>query len=114
MRNPDTHGALWFPRDLWSCGGEIGQGPLGSHIHIHLTFYIENSFLEEIWLALSCGLLHWKYWNRRQEEELFDFDRTHKPICTLDFFLCSVSHLNEYFRCSHSLYLKLQFVFPSP
>lgn len=35
-----------------------------------------------------------------------------KPICTPDFFLCSTSHLNEYFQCSHSLYLKLHFVFP--
>lgn len=36
-----------------------------------------------------------------------------KPIYTSDFFLCSISHLNEHFRWSHSLYLKLQFVFPS-
>lgn len=31
-----------------------------------------------------------------------------KPVCTPHFFLCSVPHLNEYFQCSHSLYLKLQ------
>ena len=36
-----------------------------------------------------------------------------EPIYTSDFFLCSISHLNEHFRWSHSLYLKLQFVFPS-
>lgn len=25
VKNPDTHWALWFPRDLWSSGGEIGK-----------------------------------------------------------------------------------------
>ena len=59
-----THWALWFPRDLWGCSGEVGQGQLGSHIHIHRKFIFGgNIFSTFLWSSLgvleSSGGIVW-------------------------------------------------------
>lgn len=73
-------------------------------------FYLKSSFFEEITVALSCCPLLWEYWNLRHQAESFGFSWTHKAHLYSKFFLCSFSHLNEHFQCSHAPCLKLQFV----
>ena len=68
------------------------QGQLGSHIPTRLKFYLQNSFLEDIRLVLSCGLLHWESWHRGHQEELLGFDRT--PRSRLYFRFLSLLHLS--------------------
>ena len=100
-RGPGDWGGVWR---IWTLFGPFGsQGICGAVVVklarsirkpylTRLKFYLQNSFLEEIWLVLSCGLLHWESWHRRHQEELLGLDRT--PRTHLYFRFLSLLHLS--------------------
>ena len=98
---PGDWGGVWRIRTLIGPFGS--QGICGAVVvklarsirkpyRTRLKFYLQNSFLEEIWLVLSCGLLHWESWHWRHQEELLGFDRT--PRTHLYFRFLSLLHLS--------------------